>query len=311
MNIYFVKILLITFLINTLLLPQYENFINNHYNVSFIPKNTQRTTIKSRLLAETQNHNPHYHNDPGLKGIIDKLNNEAIKKYLQTHDPYKQLQELVEKNGKKLTGGLGAEPMSRTDKELLETYEYVLGEENHIMLKSGMYPNDDEKSDKSSSCECTDTNKTKLAKTKGKDKYLKHPKHTYIGGICVYSVASAWLTWLVLYGTKAGTYLLLVLSLLSNYAAYFTILNKFNETSMITAIETGAKASVSGLSHLVTPPAASASAIFEPCCISALVLIILAAVLIILYIYGYIEEEKIHGNMNARKIYASNVFFRI
>ncbi|ETW27049.1 hypothetical protein PFFCH_05522 [Plasmodium falciparum FCH/4] len=39
-----------------------ENFINNHYNVSFIPNNTQISTIKSRLLAQTQKHNPHYHN---------------------------------------------------------------------------------------------------------------------------------------------------------------------------------------------------------------------------------------------------------
>ncbi|ETW20959.1 hypothetical protein PFAG_00136 [Plasmodium falciparum Santa Lucia] len=62
MNIYYVKVLLFTFLINTLLLPQYENFINNHYNVSFIPNNTQISTIKSRLLAQTQKHNPHYHN---------------------------------------------------------------------------------------------------------------------------------------------------------------------------------------------------------------------------------------------------------
>ncbi|SOS81856.1 PIR protein, putative [Plasmodium sp.] len=80
MNIYYVKMLLFTFLINTLILPHYENFVNNHYNVGLIPNNTQRITIKSRLLAQTQKHNPHYHNDPELKKIISQLNEEAIKK---------------------------------------------------------------------------------------------------------------------------------------------------------------------------------------------------------------------------------------
>ncbi|CDO61975.1 stevor, partial [Plasmodium reichenowi] len=178
-----------------------ENFINNHYNISLIPKNTQRSTIKSRLLAQTQKHNPHYHNDPQLKEIIDKLNNEAIKKYQQTHDPYKQLQELIEKNGTKLTGANVAKSISTTEKELLETYEEGFGEENHIMLKSGMYPNDDEKS---STCECANNNNTELAIPKGKYKYLKDLKHICIGGICVCSVASALLTLLGSYGAKTA-----------------------------------------------------------------------------------------------------------
>ncbi|KYN92971.1 stevor, partial [Plasmodium reichenowi] len=62
-----------------------ENCQNKHYNVSLIQNNTKRTKIKSRLLAQTQNHNPHYHNDPELKEIIDKLNDKAIKKYQQIH----------------------------------------------------------------------------------------------------------------------------------------------------------------------------------------------------------------------------------
>ncbi|KNC38119.1 stevor [Plasmodium falciparum RAJ116] len=59
--------LIFMFLINALVLPHYENCQNDHYNKSLLQKNTQRTTIKSRLLAQTQNHNPHYHNDPELK----------------------------------------------------------------------------------------------------------------------------------------------------------------------------------------------------------------------------------------------------
>ncbi|SPJ08248.1 stevor PIR protein,putative [Plasmodium sp. DRC-Itaito] len=210
MNIYYVKMLLFTFLIKTLLLPQYEN-CENSQNIILIPNNTQRTTIKSRLLAQTQNQNPHYHNDPELKEMIDKLNNEAIKKYQKTHDPYKQLKELIEKNGKKLTGGNVAEPMSTTEKELFETYEEVFGEENHIMLKSRMYPNDDNKSDKSSSCECAHNNNTELATTKGNDKYLKNLKHRCIGGACVCSVASVLLTLSGFFGAKTAAVTLLTL----------------------------------------------------------------------------------------------------
>ncbi|KOB61972.1 hypothetical protein PFHG_03725 [Plasmodium falciparum HB3] len=136
--------LLFTFLINALILPHYENNINNLYNISLIQNKTKRATIKSRLLAQTQIHNPHYHNDPELKEIIDKMNEEAIKKYQQTHDPYKQLKEVVEKNGAKHVGGHAAESMSTIEKELLETYEERFGKESD-MLKSGMSPNVDEK----------------------------------------------------------------------------------------------------------------------------------------------------------------------
>ncbi|ETW39122.1 hypothetical protein PFTANZ_00169, partial [Plasmodium falciparum Tanzania (2000708)] len=176
MKMYYLKMLLFTFLINTLVARHYENFVNNHYNVSLIQNKTKRVTIKSRLLAQTQIHNPHYHNDPELKEIIDKMNEEAIKKYQQTHDPYKQLKEVVEKNGSQNRSGHVAEPMSTLEKELLETYVETFGEESNIMLKSGRYQNGDDVSDDSSSCDCTDINNAKLEKTKGRDKYLKHLK---------------------------------------------------------------------------------------------------------------------------------------
>ncbi|ETW33061.1 hypothetical protein PFTANZ_06216 [Plasmodium falciparum Tanzania (2000708)] len=145
-----------------------ENYLNNYYNISVIQNNTKKTTIKSRLLAQTQNHNPHYHNDPELKEIIDKLNQEAIKKYQKTHEPYEQLQELAEKNRKKTIGGNDAQPLSTIEKELLETYKEMFGNESD-MLNSGMSPNIDVKS---STCECTDINNIKLGKTKGRDKLL-------------------------------------------------------------------------------------------------------------------------------------------
>ncbi|SPJ13164.1 stevor PIR protein,putative [Plasmodium sp. DRC-Itaito] len=297
MNTYYVKLLLLTFLINTLVFPHNENYVNNHYNRRLIQNNTHRTIIKSRLLAQTQNHNPHYHNDPELKEMIDKLNGEAIKKYQETHEPYEQLKELVEKNGKKLTGGYGSGPMSTSEKELLETYEEFFGEENHIMLKSGMYPNDDGKSDKSKSCECTDTNNAKLATTKGKDKYLKHLKHRCTRGICFCSVGSFLLTFIGLAAARAIVVAALNTPIegVAKYgtcASYVTIFNMLDCQSMVTAINAGGGVCVGGLADLVTPAATTATAIFESCGIAALVLLILAVVLIILYIWLYRKRKR-------------------
>ncbi|SCM18766.1 PIR protein, pseudogene, putative [Plasmodium sp.] len=297
MNTYYVKLLLFTFLINILVLPHNENCENSHYYRSPIQNNTQRISTKSRLLAQTENHNPHYHNDPELKEIIDKLNNEAIKKYQQTHDPYKQLQELVEKNGTKLTGGNDTEPMSKIEKELLETYEEMFREENHIMLKSSMYTNDDNRSDKSSLCECTDINNTKLAKTKGKDKYLKHLKHRCTRAICVSSVGSFLLTFVGLAlardaaltafkSTVAG-------EVCSKCTSSITILNMIDGVSMASAIKgTSACASVAGAPDAAGTAAGAALVALYPWGIVALVLLILAVILIILYIWLYRRRKN-------------------
>ncbi|CDO62438.1 stevor [Plasmodium reichenowi] len=296
MNTYYVKLLLFNFLINVLILPYYENFVNNYYNISLIQNNIQRTATKSRLLAQTQNHNPHYHNDPELKEIIDKLNDEAIKKYQQTHEPYEQLRELVEKNGTKLTGRYGAEPMSTLEKELLETYKEVFGEENHIMLKSGMYPNDDDESDDSSSCECTDINGVKLAKTKGRDKYLKHLKHRCIGGICSCSVGSAILTMIGLAAAKAAAAAVLNVTdkgiQYSTYASYITMQNMFHSSSMITAMPTGATTVAVGLKDLLPTAATAATTSMYPFSIAIYVLIAIIVLLIILYIWLYRRRKN-------------------
>ncbi|CDO61839.1 stevor [Plasmodium reichenowi] len=292
MKMYYLKMLLFTFLINILVLPHSENGQNKHYNVSLIQNNTQRTTIKSRLLAQTQNHNPHYHNDPELKEMIDKLNEEAIKKYQQTHDPYKQLKELVEKKGTKLTGGHGTQPMSTTEKDLLETYEEVFGKENHIMLKSGIYTNDEEKY---SSCECNDTSNTKLAKTKGRDKYLKHLKHRCTRGICFFSVGSIFLTFIGLYAAKAAA-----LAILTGYgetvkncvssSSFFYI---FDPVSLTAAVKAGGITCASaGVPDVVTPAVGAAIGTIPPYGIAALVLLILAVVLIILYIWLYRRRKR-------------------
>nr|SPJ13347.1 stevor PIR protein, putative [Plasmodium sp. DRC-Itaito] len=294
MNTYYVKLLLFTFLINTLVLPHIENCQNNHYNVSLITNNTQRTTTKSRLLAQTQNHNPHYYNDSELKEIIDKLNEESIKKYQQTHDPYKQLQELVEKNGTKFTGRNAAQPMSTTEKELFETYEEVFGKESHIMLKSGMYPNDDDKSDKSSSCGCTDTNNMNVTSTKGKDKYLKHLKHRCTRGICFCSVASIFLTFIRWYAAKAAAAAVIAkYSAPSTCSAILTTSNIFEHTALMSAlIKANATSAGSCAADAVSSAVGTATATFTSCGIAALVLLVLAVVLIILYIWLYKRRKN-------------------
>ncbi|KOB85596.1 hypothetical protein PFDG_01036 [Plasmodium falciparum Dd2] len=284
--------LLFTFLINTLVLPNYENYLNSLYNISVIAKNTQGTTIKSRLLAQTKNHNPHYYNDPELKEIIDKMNEEAIKKYQQTHDPYEQLKELVEKNGTKTVGGHGTEPMSTTEKNLFETYEEVFGEEKYIMLKSGMYTNDDDELDDSPLCECTDINNSKLAKGKGRDKYLKHLKHRCIGGICSCSIGSLLLTWIGAAAAKAaviGSFG----DTVKNCINSISIFHMLTYDSMYSAIQSvNAAGSVTCVSDLAGTAAGVATGIFYPCGIAALVLLILAVVLIILYIWLYRRRKN-------------------
>ncbi|CDO62054.1 stevor [Plasmodium reichenowi] len=287
MKIYYVKMLIFTFLISTLVLPHSENCQNKHYNVSLIQNNTKRTKIKSRLLAQTQNHNPHYHNDPELKEMIDKLNEEAIKKYQQTHDPYKQLKEVVEKNGTKLTGGNNTEPMPTAENDLLETYEEIFGEENH-MLKSGIYTDNDGGSDGSLSCECTDINITKLGKTKGRDRYLKHLKGRCTRGIYFCSLGSVILTYIGTVAAKTaaaatfgGAY--------KNCINSISILHMLTHESMSSALKSlGIAACSSDLAGAYS----TASAIFVPCGITALILLILAVLLIILYIWLYRRRKN-------------------
>ncbi|SOV75750.1 stevor PIR protein, putative [Plasmodium reichenowi] len=298
MNTYYVKLLLFNFLINILVLPHNENCEISHYNIILITKNTQKTIIKSRLLAQTQKHNPHYHNDPELKEIIDKLNDEAIKKYQQTHEPYEQLRELVQKNGTKLTGGNGSEHMSTLEKELLETYEEVFGEENHIILKSGMYTNDDKGSNESSSCECTDINNTKLEATKGKDKYLKHLKHRCIGGIGFCSLGCAILTYigLALAKSAALAHFGASTNLCSTYASLISIFNMFNDVSLLTAIQAGIIASgkecVSATTIALNATGAATTTIF-PYSIAIYLLIAIVVILIIIYIWLYRRRKRL------------------
>ncbi|ETW19333.1 hypothetical protein PFTANZ_02002 [Plasmodium falciparum Tanzania (2000708)] len=297
MKMHYLKMLLFTFLINTLVLPHYENYLNNHYNVSLIQNKTKRATIKSRLLAQTQNHKPHYHNDPELKEIIDKMNEEAIKKYQQTHDPYKQLKEVVEKNGTKYTGGNDAEPMSTLEKELLETYEETFGDKKHIMLKSGINTNQYDKSiDESSTCGCTDNNKAKLETTKGKDKYLKHLKEGCTRSICFCSVSTVFLTLIALAFAKKAA----IAAVLTGYGEAFktyvsssSLFYIFDSVSLTTAIQTASKcASLAGATDAGGTAAGAATTTILSFNIAIYVLIAITVLLIILYIWLYIRRKN-------------------
>ncbi|ETW55297.1 hypothetical protein PFUGPA_02720 [Plasmodium falciparum Palo Alto/Uganda] len=287
MNMYYLNMLLFTFLINTLVLPHYEYYLNNHYNVSLIQNKKKRATIKSRRLTQTKNHNPHYHNDPELKEIIDKMNEEAIKKYQETHDPYEQLKDVVEKNGRKYTSGNGAEPMSTIEKDLLETYKEVFGDESD-MLESGMYPNVDEKS---SICECADINNIKLGKTKGRDKYLKHLKGRCTRGIYISSLTTVILTTIALYAARAAA-IATFGELYSACASYVTIFNMLLRETMIAVLETSAGFCANGAGDLGGTVAANALGAIYPCGIAALVLLILTVLLIILYIWLYRRRKR-------------------
>ncbi|SOS76907.1 PIR protein [Plasmodium sp. gorilla clade G1] len=291
MKMYYIKMLLFTFLINTLVLPHYENYQNSHYNINLIQNRAQRTPINSRLLAQTKNHNPHYHNDPELKEIIDKMNEEAIKKYQKTHDPYKQLKEVVEKNGTKHARGHSAEPMSTLEKELLETYEETFGDKNHVMLKSGMYQNYDDRSDKSSTCDCTDINNAELAKTKGRDKYLKHLKGRCIRGIYFSSLATIILTYIGLKAARAaaGAYFVRHIQVC---ASYMTIFNMFNPTTLNLALQAGGTTCANAFSDIAMPATGAAMSTFQPYGIAILVLILIVVSLIILYIWLYRRRKR-------------------
>ncbi|ETW33053.1 hypothetical protein PFTANZ_06221 [Plasmodium falciparum Tanzania (2000708)] len=296
MKMYYLKLLSFTFLINVLILSYYENCQNKLYNINLIRNNTKRTTIKSRLLAQTKNHNPHYHNDPELKEIIDKLNDEAIKKYQKTHDPYEQLQELVEKRGTKTRGRHVSEPMSTLEKDLSDTYEEIFGNDSH-MVKSGLYTNNDDRSDKSSICECIDTNNTKLATTKGKDKYLKHLKHRCTRGIYFCSVGSIFLTFIGLYAAKAAAVAVISPNVygaaIQNCVSSSSLFHIFDVGSLTTAIQTASKCvSLAGAGDAAGTAVGAAIGAFPPYGIAALVLLILAVVLIILYIWLYRRRKN-------------------
>ncbi|KOB86533.1 stevor isoform troph beta [Plasmodium falciparum Dd2] len=262
MKMYYLKLLSFTFLINVLILSYYENCQNKLYNINLIRNNTKRTTIKSRLLAQTKNHNPHYHNDPELKEIIDKLNDEAIKKYQKTHDPYEQLQELVEKRGTKTRGRHVSEPMSTLEKDLSDTYEEIFGNDSH-MVKSGLYTNNDDRSDKSSICECIDTNNTKLATTKGKDKYLKHLKHRCTRGIYFCSVGSIFLTFIGLYAAKAAAVAVISPTVyeaaIQNCVSSSSFLYIFEGGSLTAALKAGGTTCATAVSADIVTPAVGAA----------------------------------------------------
>ncbi|EUT91239.1 hypothetical protein PFAG_00837 [Plasmodium falciparum Santa Lucia] len=284
--------LLFPFLFNTFLLSQNVNCQNNLRNKSLINNYTQRNILKSRCLAEIERPlNPHYQNDPELKKIIDQLNEEAMKKYQQSNDTYKQLHELLEKNETKSRSRNSEQEMSKIEKELLKIYEKMSGDENHIMQKSDMYTNENHKSnDKNDkSCECINKNSTdKLSSTnKVHDNYLDNLKTGFVGGLVVCALSSALVG---KYGIAAaasaakGVLQAFINALPSISSSQLTnILNGINffyETSIKSAFTFG------GITSVEYEGAASlASSTFLPYGIAIIAIIVLTIIVIILYVW--------------------------
>ncbi|ETW45837.1 hypothetical protein PFMALIP_06102 [Plasmodium falciparum MaliPS096_E11] len=179
--------------------------------------------------------------------------------------------------------------MSTIEKDLLETYKEVFGDESD-MLESGMYPNVDEKS---SICECADINNIKLGKTKGRDKYLKHLKERCKGGIAFCSVGSILLTFIGVLGAGATVGAALG-NCLSKCASAITFINMMNADAIVAALGAlgTACASVANKDIITHTVVASATGIFQGCGIAALVLLILTVLLIILYIWLYRRRKR-------------------
>ncbi|ETW63266.1 hypothetical protein PFMC_00912 [Plasmodium falciparum CAMP/Malaysia] len=251
--------LLFPFLFNTFLLSQNVNCQNNLRNKSLINNYTQRNILKSRCLAETEKpHNLHYQNDPELKKIIDQLNEEAMKKYQQSNDTYKQLHELLEKNETKSRSRNSEQEMSKIEKELLKIYEKMSGDENHIMQNLILH-----------------------------DNYLDNLKTGFVGGLVVCALPSALVG---KYGIAAaasaakGVLQAFINALPSISSSQLTnILNGINffyETSIKSAFTFG------GITSVEYEGAASlASSTFLPYGIAIIAIIVLTIIVIILYVW--------------------------
>ncbi|SOS78617.1 PIR protein, putative [Plasmodium sp. gorilla clade G1] len=286
--------LLFAFLFNALLLSQNVSFRNNNYNIRFTQNIRQHTSTKSRHLAEIEKpKNPHYHNDPELKEIIDKLNKEAIKKYQKTHEPYEQLQELVEKKLTKTRGAYGAEPMSMIEKELLKTYEEMFGDQSHIMLKSGMYTNEGNKS-----CECAYKKKSSSS-NKVHEKYLNNLKEGCIAGVGTCAFSSALLGKFGIAAAAAAAYQAAINSF-QTLAPYITSniigVNFFFLSSLEAAIKAITPVPLISLiekTNIVGSAVSAGTTTFFPYAMAIVALIAVTIIFIILYVWLRKRRKKL------------------
>ncbi|SOS81741.1 PIR protein, pseudogene, putative [Plasmodium sp.] len=265
----------------------YVKYRNNLDNKIFIHNDTQRKTSKSRHLAEIENpKNPHYHNDPELKEIIDKLNKEAIKKYQKTHEPYEQLQELVKKNRTKNTRKNNEQKMSIIEKELLKTYEEIFSDENYIMLKPGIYSND--KNDKF----CEYTNKKDLydklsSSYKIHDNYLDNLKEGCVAGVgtCALSSIITGSCGIAAASKAAGA---MIQPLSTQITNALIGVNFFYISSLETAIKSVIPVELSDFivsSGMVTSAASAGTATFFSYGMTIVALIAITIIVIILYVW--------------------------
>ncbi|ETW37314.1 hypothetical protein PFTANZ_02005, partial [Plasmodium falciparum Tanzania (2000708)] len=164
---------------------------NKKYNIDYIQNSTQMIMMKSRRLTEIQMSKcPHYYNDPELKKIIDKLNEERIKKYREVNNSFEELRELFGKEGTKFLYKSGMKKSSKKENELLKKYEDTIRDEHNVISKSGIYTNKDKKSNnKSRKYENEKISGNEMASSyKVHDNYLDNlRKGCFVGvGICTF-----------------------------------------------------------------------------------------------------------------------------
>ncbi|SOS76940.1 stevor [Plasmodium sp. gorilla clade G1] len=295
MNIYYNNMLVMSFLLNVLLLSDNVNNQNKKYNVGYVKNSTRMIIMKSRRLTEIQLPKcPHYHNDPELKKIIDKLNQERIKKYIETNNSFEELHELL---GKKRTNSLyenGMKKSSKMENELLKKHDDSIRDKHNVMLKSGIYTSEDIKlNDKSCEYQNKKISGDELASShKIHDNYLDNLKKGCFGGVGICTLCSLLVSNIGIgYAVTAAKgvitpiYSLAIADKLANVLAgvYF-----FFSSS----IENAAVSIFNLFYYDAMRAAGAATTAFLPYGIAALVLIILVVALIVLYIWLYRRRKK-------------------
>ncbi|EUT79992.1 hypothetical protein PFAG_04632 [Plasmodium falciparum Santa Lucia] len=242
--------------------------VNNHnkkYNVGYIQNNRQMIMMKSRRLSEIQLPKcPHYNNDPELKKIIDKLNEERIKKYIETNNSFEELHGLLVKE--------------RT-KSLYENGIYT-SDYRKLYDKPCDYQNQKILRDELASC------------CKVHDNYLDNLKKGCFGGVGICTLCSLLVSNIGIgYAVTAAKEVitgLYSLDIANKFAKALAGIYFFFSSSI-------ENAGVSGVTIFYWDSmrmASIASSTINPYGIAALVLIVLVVVLIVLYIWLYRRRKK-------------------
>ncbi|ETW20808.1 hypothetical protein PFUGPA_00371 [Plasmodium falciparum Palo Alto/Uganda] len=295
MNIYYINMLVMSILLIVLFLSYNVNNHNKKYNVGYIQNNRQMIMMKSRRLAEIQLPKcPHYNNDPELKKIIDKLNEERIKKYIETNNSFEELHGLLVKERTKSLYENGMKKSSNMEKELLKKYDDSIRDEHNVISKSGIYTSDYRKLyDKSCDYQNQKILRDELASCcKVHDNYLDNLKKGCFGGVGICTLCSLLVSNIGIgYAVTAAKEVitgLYSLDIANKFAKALAGIYFFFSSSI-------ENAGVSGVTIFYWDSmrmASIASSTINPYGIAALVLIVLVVVLIVLYIWLYRRRKK-------------------